>query len=199
MPGNYRPNHPPPGGYAPPPQGGYPPPPGGGQPPPGGGYPPPGSYYGGPPPPGGYGAPPPKKGKTWLWVLGGCFTLIVIGIIGFIVVSYVLVKKAKQVAKDSGFDTELIQKKPALAAAKAVIAMNPDLEIVSSDDDKGILTVRNKKTGEVITVRADQASKGKLNFKQNGKDLGSFEVHTDNPSIEATTNDGTATLRPWIT
>ena len=197
MSGNYPPNQPPPGGYPPPP-GGYSPPPGG-YPPPQGGYPPPGAQYGGPPPPGGYGAPPPKKGKTLMLVLGGCATLVLIGVIGFFVVTYFVYHKAKQAAKDAGFDSELIQKKPALAAAKAVIAMNSDLELVSSDDEKGTLTVRDKKTGEVITVTADDANKGKLSFKQNGKDVGTLEVHTDNPSLEVKTSQGSAQLGPGIT
>src|SRR5215467_12609269 len=107
MSGNYPPNQPPPGGYPPPP-GGYSPPPGG-YPPPQGGYPPPGAQYGGPPPPGGYGAPPPKKGKTLMLVLGGCATLVLIGVIGFFVVTYFVYHKAKQAAKDAGFDSELIQ------------------------------------------------------------------------------------------
>jgi len=133
-----------------------------------------------------------------LLVLGGCATLVVVGIICFFVVSYLVVQKAKRVAKDSGFDTELIQKKPALAAAKAIVALNPDLELVSSDDEKGTLTIRDKQTGEVITVTADDANKGKLSFKQNGKDVGSLQVHTDNPSIDVKTNQGSATLGPGV-
>ena len=88
--------------------------------------------------------------------------------------------------------------KPAPAAAKAVIAMNKDLELVSADDDKGLLTVRNKQTGEVITVSADDANKGKISFKQNGKDLGSLELHTDNPSLDVKTSQGSATIGPGI-
>ena len=196
MSGNYPPNQPPSGGYPPPPPGGYPPPPGG-YPPPPGGYPPPGNQYS--VPPGAYPPPPPpKKGNTLLLVLGGCATLIVVGVICFFVVSYLVVQKAKRVAKDSGFDTELIQKKPALAAAKAIVALNPDLELVSSDDEKGTLTIRDKQTGEVITVTADDANKGKLSFKQNGKDVGSLQVHTDNPSIDVKTNQGSATLGPGV-
>src|SRR5262245_32481558 len=205
MSGNYPPNQPPSGGYPPPPPGGNPPPPGGYPPPPPGGYSPPGSGYppqGGqytvPPQPGSYGAPPPKKGNTLLLVLGGCATLIIIGVIGFFVVSYVVYHKAKQAAKDAGLDTELIQKRPALAAAKAVIAMNKDLELVSSDDEKGMLTVRDKQTGEVITISADDANKGKLSFKQSGKDLGSLQVNTDNPSIEVKSDKGSAALGPGV-
>jgi len=192
MSANYPPGQPP-GGYPPPPPGGYPPPPGG-YPPPQGGYPPPGAQYGGPPP--GYGAPPPKKSKAWVWVLGGCLGIVLIGIIGFFVVSYVVYTKAKQAAKNAGLDTELMQKKPALAGAKAVVAMDPDLELVSSDDDKGVLTIRDKKTGEVITISADDVNKGKLSFKQNGKELGTFEVHSDSPSVEVKTGNGSATLGP---
>src|SRR5215467_2111425 len=156
---NYPPNQPPGGSYPPPPPGGsYPPPPpggsypssspGGGYPPPPGGYPPPpGGYSQGAPPPG-YGAPPPKKSNALFWILGGCAGIIVIGAIAFIVLSYFVYNKAKQVASD-------IQDRPALAAAKALTAFNPDVDVVSTDDEKGTITIRNKKTGETITISAD--------------------------------------------
>jgi hypothetical protein len=133
-----------------------------------------------------------------LLVLGGCATLIVVGAICFFVFTYVVFNKAKRAVKDAGFDAELIQNKPALAAAKAVVALNKDLELVSSDDEKGTLTIRNKQTGEVITITADDANKGKISFKQNGKDVGSIEVNTDKSSIDVKTNQGSTTLGPGI-
>jgi hypothetical protein len=176
MSSNYPPNQPPSGGY--PPQ-----PPGGSQYPPQGGY---------PPHPGGA----PQKsggGKTVLYVLGGCVGLILIGVILFFAASYFIYNKAKRVAKDSGFDSELMQKNPTLAAAKMVTAMNPDLEVVSADDQKGTLTIRNKKTGETITINAQDASKGKIKFKKDGKDAGSIEFNGNNGqgSVQVKTDEGT--------
>ncbi|MGH9828200.1 MAG: hypothetical protein ACREDR_33675 [Blastocatellia bacterium] len=217
MSSNYPPNQPPSGGYPPQgnqstqggqnpqasqgPQGGYPQ--GSGNPQAGypqqGGYPtqPAGQYQY--PGQGGYpqggGVPPQKKGgKTWLWVLGGCGTLIILCVVGFFAVSYFVYYKAKTAVKEAGIDPELIQKKPALAAAKAVVAVDPDLELVSSDDDKGTLTIRNKKTGETITVNADDINKGKVTFTKDGKEVGSIEVKSDKDSgsLELKSDQGSA-------
>jgi hypothetical protein len=179
------------------------------QPPPGGSYPPPAGPYSTTPLPGGYpqdppvvnyapggGPPPKKKAGPLFYVLGGCGAIILIGVIIFAVGSYLVYNKAKRLAKDSGIDSELIQKKPALAAAKAVVAMNPDLVLVSTDDEKGLITVRNKKTGETITINADDANKGKLSFRKDGKDVGSVELHSDNGSgsLEFKSDEGNAKI-----
>jgi hypothetical protein len=157
------------------------------QPPPGG-YPPPG-YQQGPPP--GYGQPRPKGSNKWIfWLLGGCLGLILIVAIVIFAGGYFVYNKAKQ----AGLDPELMQKKPALAAAKLMAAMNPDVEVVNADDDKGLITIRDKKTGETITMTVDEAKKGKVSFKKNGKDLGSVEMRADKDqgSLEVKTDEGTA-------
>jgi len=181
-------------------------------PPSGGSYPPPGQPYSTTPLPSSYqqrtsgfppagGPPPEKKGGALKYILGGCLAIIVIGVIIFAVGSYLVYNKAKQIAKDSGIDSELLQKNPGLAAAKAAVAVNPDLELVSADDDKGTITIRNKKTGETVTISADEASKGKFSFKKNGKDAGSIDLHANNngsASFEVKSDDGTSKMAVGI-
>ncbi|HEV2690783.1 MAG TPA: hypothetical protein VGV35_19640 [Bryobacteraceae bacterium] len=122
---------------------------------------PPAPGYGTPPP--AYGAPPPvKKTNPLVWILGGlggCLVLVVICVFAF---GLFVAHKAKQ----AGIDPDLMRKNPALAAAKIMVAANPDIEMVSTDEVKGEITVRDKKTGKVSTVSFEDAKNGKFTMKE---------------------------------
>lgn len=47
-----------------------------------------------------------------------------------------------------------------LEAAKLAISMQPDLEVVAVDRERGIITVRTKSTGQIQTVRAEDIREG---------------------------------------
>jgi hypothetical protein len=51
---------------------------------------------------------------------------------------------------------------PTLAVAEAVVRANPELEVVDSDSKEGTLTIKNTKTGEVVTMNAKDIEDGKL-------------------------------------
>src|SRR5688572_24148707 len=87
-------------------------------------------------------APPPKKGGPLKWVLLGCGGFILIGVIVVGSLLYFGYQKAKQ----AGFDPDLMQRNPALAAAKIAMMNNPDVEYVSIDESKNTITVKDKKT-----------------------------------------------------
>jgi TonB family protein len=164
MPSNYPPSQPPSGGYSTEGPGGpYSP------------YPPEEEY-----PPGGYppypGGSPPKSGgrKTGLYIAGGCVGLLLIAVVSFFVASYFIYNKAKRVAKEAGVDSQVMGKKPGLAAAKLLAALNPDIEIESVDDKNNTVTLRDKKTGETTTLSQDEPNPHP-SFKKTGKDLGSPE------------------------
>src|SRR5262245_51615187 len=53
---------------------------------------------------------------------------------------------------------------PTLAAAELIIRANPELEVVDSDSKAGTLTIRNTKTGEVVTMNAKDIEDGKITF-----------------------------------
>ncbi|HEY6306077.1 MAG TPA: hypothetical protein VI488_06400 [Candidatus Angelobacter sp.] len=105
------------------------------------------------PPAGGPPAAPPTKGggKVFLWILGGCASIVVLGILVFVGLGFFVYHKAKQI----GLDPELMQKNPVLAVAKLTVAANPDLETVTSDDSTGTIVVHDKKTGRTSTMRVD--------------------------------------------
>ncbi|HJX84364.1 MAG TPA: hypothetical protein VJ723_08490, partial [Candidatus Angelobacter sp.] len=72
--------------------------------------------------------------------------------------------------KEAGFDAALAQKNPGLASAKLMVAFNHDLEIVSSDDSAGTVTIRNKQTGKTITYRFDRQKNSMVVVDENGKE-----------------------------
>lgn len=96
--------------------------------------------------------PAPKKGMGPLaWVGIGCGVLVIIGVIGVFAVGY-MAKRQLDKFEDN----------PAMAAATLAIKLNPELELIESDAEKNTLTVKNKKTGEVVTLNAEDIKGGKL-------------------------------------
>ncbi len=117
----------------------------------------------------------PRKTSPLVWILGGVVALFVL--VGLAVVGggMFLLHKAKQ----SGFDAELMRNNPGLATAKLLAATNPDLEVVSTDDKRGLITLRQKSTGKTMTVNFDEMKRGKITFREDGKDAVSMEAHGD--------------------
>jgi hypothetical protein len=148
-----------------------------------------------PPPPGAPPQTPPKKGLSPLaWVLIGCGGLIVLGMIvmgGLVTAGGWFVKK----------QAEKFEKNPALAAAELAVQLSPDLEVVSKDEDKGTLTVRNKKTGEVGTFSAEDVKNGHISWKTD-KGSATFDssgIKVTNEKGEVSTIGATAPQYPsWL-
>ena len=98
--------------------------------------------------------PAPKKGMGPLaWVGIGCGVLVLIGVIGVFIVG-VIAKRQIDKFEDN----------PAMAAATLAVKLNPDLELVESDAEKNTLTIKDKKTGEVMTFSAEDIKEGKITF-----------------------------------
>ncbi|HQT93623.1 MAG TPA: hypothetical protein PK435_03240 [Thermoanaerobaculaceae bacterium] len=122
------------------------------------------------PPPAQPAAPAPQKKGTspLVWILGGCGGVLVLAAIAFGVMTYFVVHKVKGYAASA-------TKNPAVFAAKLAVAANPDLEVVASDDESGTVTIRNKKTGEEITMNAADIKNGRLKFKNEKGEEVTFE------------------------
>lgn len=119
-----------------------------------------------PPPPAQYDAAPPpkKKGLSPLaWVGIGCGGLLVIALIVFVIGGMFVAKKARDVVGD-------FESNPAMAAAEMVVRVNPELELVESDREAGTLTVRNTRTGEVITLDLEDVENGNFGFNVDGEE-----------------------------
>jgi hypothetical protein len=112
------------------------------------------SPQGTPPPPPYNPAPPAKKGMGPLgWVAIGCGIIVVLGAIVVGGLGWLAKRQVDKFADN-----------PGMAAAEMIVKMNPELELVKSDRDAGTLTVRNKKTNEVVTVDLEDAKSGNISF-----------------------------------
>lgn len=61
--------------------------------------------------------------------------------------------------------TEEAKKNPDKVAAEMIVKFNPEVEKVSENEAEGEMTIRNKKTGEVITLKYKDLAEGRLTVK----------------------------------
>jgi hypothetical protein len=105
-----------------------------------------------PPPPPAPPPPPPaaaqKNNKTLIIVL--CVVGAILLIIGGCVTTcaFVVRKKAMEYSQDA-------QKNPTYAALSLAASVSPNIQVVSKDPNTGKMTLRNKKTGEVVTINTN--------------------------------------------
>ena len=114
-----------------------------------------------------------RKTSPIVWILVavlGLFMLFGIAVVGG---GFLLLHKAKQ----AGLDPDLMRNNPGLATAKLLAATNPDLEVASTDEGKGLITIRQKSTGKTMTVNFDELKRGKITFREDGKEAVTLEAH----------------------
>ncbi len=99
----------------------------------------------------------PVKGKISpiVWILLAVAGIIVLGIVG-------LVGAGLYVA-------HTVAKNPGLVMAKIITAANPDAEVLGTDLGSQTVRIRDRKTGEEVTLSFDDIKKGKLKFSATGK------------------------------
>ncbi len=119
-----------------------------------------------PPQPTAGAVPAPRKTSPLVWVLVIILGLFVLGGIGVVGTGLFLVHKVRQ----AGFDPELMKRNPGLAISKMIASANPDVDVLSTDEGAGKITVRDKKTGKVVTMTFDDAKNGKFSFSAQGDD-----------------------------
>jgi archaellum component FlaG (FlaF/FlaG flagellin family) len=119
-----------------------------------------------PPPPGnpspGTTSPAKKKSGALKWILIGCLGILLIALILFGACSIFVAKKAQDFAGE-------VSENPAMAAAEMVVRLNPEIELVSKDEANQTLTIRNKETGEEITLDLDEVEQGRFSWESEGK------------------------------
>ena len=69
---------------------------------------------------------------------------------------------------------------------------NPDLEIIDRNDEKQSVTVRNKQTGEEVTVNLEDIEQGRIEWISNGERV-TFEADQDSGGLTMTSDQGTVT------
>jgi hypothetical protein len=97
------------------------------------------------------------KGKISpiVWILLAVAGIIVLGIVG-------LVGAGLYVA-------HTVAKNPGLVMAKIITAANPDAEVLGTDLGSQTVRIRDRKTGEEVTLSFDDIKKGRLKFSATGK------------------------------
>jgi len=101
----------------------------------------------------------PQKGLSGLAIAGiGCAGLFVVaGIAGFLLIQKGC-QKVSQIVQDSGGQ-------PVKTAAQLAVMANPDLEVVSTDEAKGTMTLRQKSNGHVMTIPVTEAAQGRFSVQ----------------------------------
>ena len=132
----------------------------------------------------------------------GLFLLIGIGVVAG---GFFLVHKAKQ----AGLDPSLWEKNPGLAATKMITAMNPDVQVLKTDEDKGIVTLRDKKTGKVYSIDFEAVKEGRIRLQEEGQpavsleakgsgDTGSFEMKSSTGETVRFGGGAEAKVPAWV-
>lgn len=109
-----------------------------------------------------------KKLGALAWVLIGCGGLLVLGGIVTVVGVYWVGKKAVNAIEE-------VTDNPALAAAKAVVWADRDLELVDIDEEAGTMVVHNTKTDEEIELDWSDIAEGNFRWKSSE---GEVEIST---------------------
>lgn len=115
---------------------------------------------------------PPKKKSPWGCILIGCGVVLIVGIIATVGAVWYLGSKAKSFVNE-------MQENPTAATAKMVAGLNPEIEVVETDEDSQTITFRNTKSGETITVDLEDVKEGKLTFFDESGKSASISVESD--------------------
>jgi hypothetical protein len=111
-------------------------------------------------------APVPGRTSPLVWILVIILGLLVLFGAVTVGTGVFFLHKARQ----AGFDPQLMKQNPGLAISKMIAGANPDVDVLSTDEGAGRITVRDKKTGKVVTMTFDDAKNGKFSFSAQGDD-----------------------------
>jgi len=120
------------------------------------------------PPPVPGSAPAKKRMSPWAWLAIGCGGLVLICFLVFMALGVFVFKKGKEMVEEATGSSSLseyveeMKTNPAKTAAETMIRMNPELELVSTDDEAGTITFTNKKTGEESTLNFEDIAEGRF-------------------------------------
>lgn len=104
------------------------------------------------------GKKPTNGKKILMWIL------LVLGIL-FIIITLIVggaTYYAYTKMKDMGLTPSQLGDDPGAAFGKIVEATNDEIEFVSSDKEKGVVTFRNKNTGETISIDIESIKAGNI-------------------------------------
>lgn len=132
----------------------------------------------------------PRKTSPWVFGLIGCGGILVVLLIALLVIAQRGCRRVQDFARDA-------ERNPAIAAARMIVRMNPDLEEVSSDAAAGTITIRNRKTGETINVNAEDIQQGRISFSDETGQTLSIDARREGESgrLRIESDEGTFEMR----
>lgn len=147
-------------------------------------------------------APAAKKGLGPLaWIAIGCGAVILVGLIILLAAGFFVAKKGQEIIAD-------FEDNPAKAAAELMVRMDPDLELVESDEEKGQITVRQLSTGEVATFDYSEIEEGRFSFKTDEGEVsidasgeqegGTMTIKTDDGVAQYIASTDVGDLPNWV-
>ena len=96
--------------------------------------------------------------------------IVAVGFIGLLVLGVFLFRQGREVVREvTGAESfsefvEDLKDDPARAAAETMIRMNPELDLIRTDESAGTVTVRNNKTGEEATLNFADIAEGRFSM-----------------------------------
>ena len=138
-------------------------------------------------------AAPQKKSKVLIWVLAGCGGLVVLALVAML---------------GLGLIFRSVSRNPAFAAVKFAVSMNPEVEVLNADENSGMITLREKKTGKTVTMNFKDIQKGHISFQdesgekveirgEGGGDTGSMTIESKEGKLQIG-QGSTANVPAWV-
>ena len=100
-----------------------------------------------------------KKGLSPLaWIAIGIGTFVAVGFAGCLALGVFVFRTGQEAVREATGSESLsdfvegLRGDPARTAAEAIIRINPELDLISTDDDAGTITFRNTRTDEEATL-----------------------------------------------
>jgi hypothetical protein len=125
----------------------------------------------------------PKKGmSTVVKVLLGCGVLLFLLVGSCVVVGGYFAKKTIGGLSDFAKEVESDPDAAAVRAAAMALRLNPEVDVISSDPAGGTITVREKKSGKMVTFNLEDIKAGRFSITADGE--------TTNVDIDASADNG---------
>jgi hypothetical protein len=144
--------------------------------------------------------PQAKKGIPVIaWIGIGCGAILIVGFVSFVVLGMFAAKKARDFAQE-------MKANPAKTTAETLVRLNPELELVESNESAGTITIREKKSGKIVTVKYEDLEKGRLVFEsKEGKveinaegDSGVIKMKTDKGEMQFGSSASASDVPAWV-
>jgi len=126
------------------------------------------------------------------WI--GCFIVVLVLIIGVLFAASWAWKKAKGAMESAGLSLEEFQTNPERAAAKVVLAVNPDIELVGEDQAAGTMTIKVKSSGETMSISYKDIAEGRIVFRNGKGEQVVIDGKGKDGSVVMTTDEGTTVI-----